>query len=132
MGYRILKNELGNSRGNLKEIVDKFHLLLKRTYKNIRQQETQESRKVMQRFNIELFEDIKRKITLYALKLTLQQYYRLKEPAVLKDSNQLPACTERYHTAFRLPCAHDIKCRLEANERLSLEEDFHSHWWYDK
>ena len=90
--------------------------------------EAQESRKVIQRFNIDLFENIKRKVTLYALKLTLQQYYRLKEPAVLKDSNQLPPYTERYHTTFRLLYAHDIKCRLETNKRLSLKEDFHSHW----
>src|SRR6266536_718302 len=72
VNHEILKNKLGNSRGDLKEIVDKFYLLLKRIYENIRQQKTQESRKVIQRFNIDLFEDIKRKITLYALKLTLQ------------------------------------------------------------
>ncbi len=47
VGYRILKNELGNSRGDLKEVMDKFHLLLKRTYENIRQQEAQENRKVI-------------------------------------------------------------------------------------
>ena len=71
VGHGILKNELGNSRGDLKEVVDKFYLLLKRIYENIRQQEAQENHKVIQRFNIDLFEDIKRKITLYALKLTL-------------------------------------------------------------
>jgi len=47
VGYKILKNKLGNSRGDLKEIVDKFYLLLKRTYENIRQQETQENFKVI-------------------------------------------------------------------------------------
>ncbi len=47
VGHGILKNELGNSRSDLKEVEDKFHLLLKRTYENIRQQEAQESRKVI-------------------------------------------------------------------------------------
>jgi len=47
VGHEILKNELGNSRGDLKEVVNKFHFLLKRIYENIRQQETQESRKVV-------------------------------------------------------------------------------------
>ena len=36
VGYGILKNELGNSRGDFKEVVDKFYLLLKRIYENIR------------------------------------------------------------------------------------------------
>ncbi len=36
VGYGILKNELGNSRGDFKEVMDKFHLLLKRIYENIR------------------------------------------------------------------------------------------------
>ncbi len=47
VGHGILKNELGNSRGDFKEIMDKFHFLLKRIYENIRQQEAQESRKVI-------------------------------------------------------------------------------------
>ena len=71
MGHRILKNDLGNSRGDLKEVVDKFHLLLNRIYDSIRQQKAQESRKIIQKFNINLFENVKRKIIIYALKLTL-------------------------------------------------------------
>ncbi len=47
MGYGILKNDLGNSRGDFKEVIDKFHLLLNRIYNSIRQQEAQESRKVI-------------------------------------------------------------------------------------
>ena len=45
--YGILKNDLGNSRGDLKEVVDKFYLLLSRIYDSIRHQEAQESRKVI-------------------------------------------------------------------------------------
>ncbi len=47
VGHGILKNKLRNSRGDFKEIVDKFYLLLKHIYENIRQQEAQESRKVI-------------------------------------------------------------------------------------
>ena len=47
VGYKILKNDLGNSRGDFKEVVDKFYLLLNRTYNSIRQQEAQESRKMI-------------------------------------------------------------------------------------
>ncbi len=131
MGHGILKNDLGNSRGDLKEVMNKFHLLLNRIYDSIRQQETQESRKVIQRFNIDLFENVKRKITIYALKLTLQQYYRLQEPAVLEDSVKLSDYTHRYTTALGLSYAYDIKYRLDHNKRLKLV-DFHGHWRYDQ
>ncbi len=47
VGYGILKNDLENSRGDFKEFVDKFYLLLNRIYDSIRQQEAQESRKVI-------------------------------------------------------------------------------------
>src|SRR6266536_6567115 len=106
--------------------MDKFHLLLNRTYASIRQQEAQESRKMIQKFNINLFENVNRKITIYALKLTLQQYHRLQEPAVLEDSAKLPNYTHRYTTTLDLPCAHDIKYRLDHNKRLKLI-NFHDH-----
>jgi len=37
VGHKILKNDLGNSRGDFKEVVDKFYLLLNRIYDSIRQ-----------------------------------------------------------------------------------------------
>ncbi len=85
----------------------------------------------MQRFNINLFKNVKRKITIYALKLTLQQYHRLQEPAVLEDSIKLPNYTYRYATALGLSCAHDIKYRLNHNKYLKLM-NFHGHWRYDQ
>ncbi len=64
--------------------------------------------------------------------MILQQYHRLKESAVVKDSAKLSECTERCNTVFGLSCAHDIKCRLNTpGQRLSIE-DFHPHWLYDK
>ncbi len=111
--------------------MDKFHLLLNRIYDSIRQQKTQESRKVIQRFNINLFKNIKGKIIIYALKLTLQQYHRLQKPAVLEDSAKLPDYIHRCATALDLPCAHDIKYRLDHNKRLKLV-DFHDHQRYDQ
>ncbi len=72
VGHKILKNNLRNSRGDLKEIINKFYLLLNRIYDSIRQQEAQKNRKMIQKFNIDLFKNMKRKIIIYALKLTLQ------------------------------------------------------------
>jgi len=81
---------------------------------------------MIQKFNINLFKNIKKKITIYALKLTLQQYHRLQEPAVLEDSTKLPDYIYRCATTLDLSCAHDIKYRLNHNKRLKLV-DFHDH-----
>ena len=67
-----------------------------------------------------------RKIIIYVLKLTLQQYHRLQESAVLEDSVKLSDCIYRYTTTLGLPYAHDIKYRLNHNKRLKLI-DFHGH-----
>ncbi len=75
---------------------------------------------------------MKRKITIYALKMVLQQYHRLKEPAVVEDVTKLPECTKYCNTAFGLPCAHDIKYRLNMPGQRLLIKDFHPHWLYDK
>ncbi len=69
---------------------------------------------------------MKRKITIYALKLTLQQYHRLQEPAVLENSTKLPNYIYYYATTLDLPYAHDIKYRLDHNKHLKLM-DFHGH-----
>ncbi len=86
---------------------------------------------MIQKFNINLFKNIKKKITIYALKLTLQQYHRLQEPAVLEDSTKLPNYTHRYTTTLGLPYTHDIKYRLDHNKHLKLI-DFHDHWRFDQ
>ena len=74
---------------------------------------------------------MKRKITIYALKLTIQQYHRLQESAVLENSAKLSDYIYRCATALGLSYVHDIKYRLNYNERLKLM-DFHGHWRYDQ
>ena len=75
---------------------------------------------------------MKWKIIIYALKIILQQYYRLKEPAVIKNPAKLFKYIKRCNTVFNLPCAHDIKCCLNTPSQRLLIEDFHPHWLYDK
>ena len=69
---------------------------------------------------------MKRKITIYAFKLILQQYHRLQEPAVLEDLTKLSDCIYRCATALGLSYAHDIKYRLDYNKHLKLV-DFHGY-----
>ncbi len=86
---------------------------------------------MIQKFNINLFKNVKRKITIYALKLTLQQYHRLQESAVFEDSAKLSDYIYRCATTLGLPYAHDIKYRLNYNKRLKLV-DFHGYWRYNQ
>ena len=74
---------------------------------------------------------MKRKIIIYALKLTLQQYHRLQKPAVLEDLVKLSDCIYRCATALGLSYAHDIKYRLDYNKRLKLV-NFYGYWRYDQ
>jgi len=74
---------------------------------------------------------MKRKIIIYALKLILQQYHRLQEPAVFEDLAKLLNYIYRCATALGLPYAHDIKYRLDYNKCLKLV-DFYGHWRYDQ
>jgi len=74
---------------------------------------------------------VKRKIIIYVLKLILQQYPRLQELVVLEDLAKLSDCIYRYPTALGLPCAHDIKYRLDHNKRFKLV-DFYGYWRYDQ
>ena len=69
---------------------------------------------------------MKRKITIYAFKLTLQQYYRLQELTVFEDSAKLSNYIHRCATTLGLSYAHDIKYRLDYNERLKLM-NFYGH-----
>ncbi len=75
---------------------------------------------------------MKRKIIIYALTMILQQYHRLKEPAMVKDITKLPEYIKYCNTTFDLPYAHDIKYRLNIPDQRLLIKDFHPHWLYDK
>ena len=51
---------------------------------------------------------------------------------MVEDLVKLPEYIKRCNTVFGLPCAHDIKCRLNTPGQRLLIEDFHPHWLYDK
>ena len=53
--YGILKKDLGISRGDFKDVIRKFQLILNRVYNEVTTKYYQESRKLIQRFNIKLF-----------------------------------------------------------------------------
>ncbi len=58
VAHEILKKDLEISRGDFKDVIRKFQLILNRIYDEVTAKYYQESRKLVQRFNIKLFEFI--------------------------------------------------------------------------
>ena len=131
--HGILKNELGSlgtSRGDIKDVVDKFRLLLRRTNSEIRASLSQESQKFVQRFEPSIFSKVIKKVSIYALDRVLGQYFLLKPPKG-EEIGTLRPCSHLFRTAWGLPCVHEIKERIDTNKSLE-PEDFHPHWFLDR
>jgi hypothetical protein len=73
-----LKSELGNSRGEIKYVVDKFRLLLRRLYRDIAITYQQEGMNLRERFLRNAFTQVNRKVTAYALDKVITQMERLR------------------------------------------------------
>jgi hypothetical protein len=65
--YNKLKFELGNSRGDIKYVVDKFRLLLRRLYRTITINHKKEGINLRERLLRTVFSQINRKIIVYTL-----------------------------------------------------------------
>lgn len=125
-----LKSELGNSRGDIKYVVDKFRLLLRRLYRAITIDHEKEGMNLRERLLRTVFSQVNRKVTAYALDNVIVQMERLR-PSPGQKEVKLPPCTHLFRSTYGIPCAHEIKLRLDLNEPLKTE-DFHSHWWFNK
>ncbi|CAG8700419.1 5016_t:CDS:2, partial [Cetraspora pellucida] len=70
--------------------------------------------------NNSLYENIKGKVSTFALKKMEEQYQK-----IIQES--LPLCTGSFSSTMGLPYAHKIQL-LENHQGLTLD-DFHKHWW---
>jgi hypothetical protein len=123
--HNALKYELGNSRGDLKHVVDNMSNLLERHYREISAEIDRQSMQYIRRFSGELLSGVVKKISMHALNKVLNQI-TLLTPAKGQDLVELSLCTGLFRTTIRLPCAHEIKRCKEAGEPLSIDE-FHPH-----
>jgi hypothetical protein len=128
--YGFLKNELGVSRGDIKDVVDKFRVMLRRTNDKILTSLSQESQKSVRRFEPSFFSKVIRKVSVYALDRVLGQYSLLKPPKG-EEVVTLRPCSHLFRASWGLPCVHEIKAHLNANKPLE-PEDFHPHWLLDR
>ncbi len=120
-----MKNKLSISRGDFKDIVNKYRNLLTRQYNKIIANFSVESQKFIRRFKINIFSLIIRKISIYTLDLIFKQYSKLKLP-----QGQETIDIKTYLTFFRLSYgllyAHKIQRRLDTKKLLQLK-NFHPH-----
>jgi MULE transposase domain len=126
--HNTLKIGLVSSLGDLKDVMDKYLLILRRQYREIMTNLTQDRQKASHRTNIPLFARVIEKVTTHALKLVLKNQERLRK---LKEGEELPLCTGQFYSATGVPYAHTVQKRLANGEPLR-PEDFDSHWFFTK
>ena len=128
--HGVVKNELGISRGDLKDVVDKYRNLLTCQYNEIMADFSAESQKFIRRFGADIFFLVVRKVSIYALDLVFKQYSKLKPPHGQKTAD-VGTCSTLFRSSYGLSCAYEIQRRLDAKELLQLQ-NFHPYWFYDR
>jgi hypothetical protein len=128
--HNAVKSELGNSLGDLKNVVKNMRNLLRRHYHEIRAGIVFDSMQYTRQYGNELLSHVVRKFSMHALAKVLKQI-TLLAPVPGQGPVGLPPCTGLFRKGLGLPCAHEIKHRKDAGQVLSIE-DFHPHWLYDQ
>ena len=118
---RIMKQQLSNSIGDLKNVIDQFLLLLNNHH--IKHQAEIERMKTHQQYQHlkPIFRDCHGIVSSYALEKVRQhmQSYNLSAETVM--NTVLRPCTGEFKTSMGLPCAHFIQECLRA--KTSLQPD---------
>ncbi len=70
--HEVLKNKLEISRGDIKDVCDKFYNLLRRQYSEITAAHETQNRRAFPQFSYNLFLRVAGKISVYTLDLTLK------------------------------------------------------------
>ncbi len=112
-----MKNELNTSRGDLKDVVDKYRNLLTRQYNEIMADFSAESQKFIRRFGADIFSLMIRKISIYTLDLIFKQYSKLKPPHG-QETIDIKTYSTLFRLSYDLPYVYEIQRRLDAKELL--------------
>lgn len=115
-----LKRYLQVSTGDLRGVKDKICLVIDNEFQEIKAQLASEKIRVPHKFQISLFEQIVSHVSVYALGELLKQYE-------LARSDALPACKGNFTSSMGLPCAHNIRQRMQP---IQLAE-IHPQWRLD-
>jgi len=126
-GHGALKRDLNNSSGDIKEVINKFQLLLSRIFNEALTKWDQERRITLQKHDIELFSFIRKYMTNYAFDLILQRFNRVKNPKVIEDFNTLELCTRYFRHTYGLSCAYEIQRRFGRGDRPFIIDDIDRH-----
>ncbi len=123
----MFKKDLNNFLGDIKEVVDKFQLLLSRTANEVLTKWDQEHRTTLQKHDIPLFSLIRRYVTNYVFDLIYQQFDRLKNPNVIKNTDALKPYTRHFRNAFELLYVHEIQRRFTRGDGSLTIDNIYPH-----
>ncbi|GAA0183616.1 hypothetical protein LIER_30994 [Lithospermum erythrorhizon] len=103
---------------------DKVCLVIENQFHEIKTKIASEQIRVSRKFEIELFEELKTRVSEFAM----EELYRQYELAI---SNELPfECKNHFQMTMGLPCSHMIKIAMDKGEPLRLG-DIHPQWRID-
>ena len=124
-GHIVLKNYLQVSTGDLRSVREKLSLAIEHQYHENQALISSEMIRVPHTLQSPFFALVVTKVSSFALEKVLEEYEK-----AMRASREapLPPCNGLFTVSMGLPCAHEIKRRLEANQILDLV-DINKHWW---
>jgi hypothetical protein len=120
--HSVLKSYLQVSTGDLHSVYEKIMLLLKNQHAEFDAAIEQNRTRTPHTARDPFYSALVGRISNYALGKLWEQKHRLTGPDIL-----LP-CTQAFTKSMGMPCAHQMRTRLQENGVLLLE-DIHRHWY---
>lgn len=120
-----IKSYIGNSRGDLKSVVDGIKLMTLNKSKEWQIRLTQASTRISTAEKIPLLAQLRGKVSPIALNHILHQR------SAISKSNFRETCTKNFRDSMGLPCAHEIQRKQLRNEIIRLNE-VDPHWYFER
>lgn len=121
--HASVKGWISVSTGDLKDVYDKIILAINHQERQIRQQISYESTHHLISHSHDIWRNVNRTISHYALRKVFNQFQKAKNCA-----SPLIPCSNIFSNTMGLPCVHVFKTLIDTNQQLT-KEHFHTHWW---
>lgn len=130
--HRVLKTLLKFSTGDIMTVVNRIETMLLNQRKEFRSKIASAKRRIPFEFRPTVWQDLIGRVTPHALWKMHKQYELVRKAT---KEQPLIACTGVHTATMGLPCAHQIKARMEEIKgglgRIPIE-DVHYHWRFGK
>jgi MULE transposase domain len=121
--HRGVKRKLPTRRLHIRSVVDIMKTYLKYANKDHLKDVERDRTSIGRFFSQPVYHKLRYRITIFAMQKVEEHLTSFKE----KDLSALPPCTGNFSRTWGVPCAHTVYSRLEAIERLEID-DFHPQW----